>query len=153
MAIGRKNIYRAKDHDGDEYVAELRQPLPDEWVQYKREMTEIKTENRQIQIEQNYQTKTELFDLLVVDVSGLYENAKGEKVPFGLKTNPIPDEELQRLIKLYNLPKESTLLDLIPYQFKSDAVTVLIDAFEEQVNIAKKNSSIGSRTNSGTLTK
>lgn len=153
MALGKKNIYRAKDHEGDLYEAELRQPKPDEWAEYKRELTDISAQNRDISIEQNYEVKVKFFDLLCEDISGVYEDKDGEKKPFSLKSKPIPPEELNRLRQLYGLPAEADLLDLIPFQFKSDAVTVLIDAFDEQVAIAKKNLFSGSGAKGNPKTK
>jgi hypothetical protein len=140
MALGSKKVYEAKDQFGDSYKCVLREATPEEWAQYKKESMDFMMNSRKVEIANNVAAvKVQFFDLVVIDVESVYDK-NGEAIPFNLTTNKAPAADFEMLKKELRLPMAESMLDLIPYQVKLDAVTYCFDSYDEQVEVLKKNS-------------
>lgn len=146
MALGKKKTYAAKVDDSVLKVTFRRLDKVEEG-EYIKARHEFKQTGRRLEVDDHSpRVKGELFDLAIIALEGEYENANGEVKPFTLE-NPIPPDEIKRLKEVMQIPGEvKSQLDLIPVQFKMDAVTACFDYFETvNEEDVKKNSFGGSK--------
>jgi hypothetical protein len=139
--LGEKNVFKMRDRSGDVLSAELRYMTNAEASHYNSEKFEYNTKGRKVELDDiSHKTKINWFDKLVIVLEYVYPDAEycstrgasGNKVLFSM-ANPIPPDELTRLASFMGLNGEvKSQLNLIPAQFKIDAMSFLFDQIDTQ---------------------
>lgn len=117
--------FELKDSGGDICKCKLRQPTSIEFSEYKDGQFRLiqEADGKKISknefVLQSYSEKTELFDILCLWVEYCYVDASGNKVIFGTD-KPLSGDELKYL-------HQTTMLDVIPADFKIEAIASCID--------------------------
>jgi hypothetical protein len=128
MALGKKTLeFSAKDQDGDTLRAILRKPTVVEETEFRKSRFELDNRGK-ITKETNHslEARVDLFDLLLVDLQGVYLNDKGEKVPYSF-SSPVPASALKDA-------GFTSMKDIPSVGFKEKAVLTLIEDVDDDVS-------------------
>lgn len=143
LTLNKTKVFRSTlPGDKDIFESVIRIPTPDEESAFLAARSELITKDgKTTPLDASIEARAELFDILVVDIKGTYED-NGETKEFS-NENPMPKETLQAICEasgrvMSDPAKGWQVKDAIPKMYKHYCILLLVENMQLDEKTKKK---------------